>query len=446
MRRALLAGLFALAAITAPSLAPARAQDTAPESPPPAAEATAGRAALQPVPPDSGPVAVPEPSEKAMRYYRSGNVLWWVATLWGFAVPALLLWTGFSARMRTWAGLLGRRWFLVLVVYFLIFSAVTFLLDLPLAYYSGYVRPHAYELSNQTLGKWSSDLVKGLMVGTIAGALFLWIPYLLLRKSPRRWWLYSGLASVPVIALLLLVSPLWIEPLFNEFGPMKDKVLEARIVELAGRARIAGGEVYEVEKSVDTKTVNAYVSGFGETKRIVLWDTLLQKLEDDQVVLVMGHEMGHYVLQHIPKTIGLLAALIIAGLFGVHRTAHGLLQRHAARFGFDRLDDVASLPLVLLLFNLFAFVLTPALLAYSRWQEHEADRFGLEITQDNRACGEAFVRLQEENLSNPRPGALFKLWRASHPPLGERIDFCNSYRPWEGGAPLRYGDLFESGG
>jgi Zn-dependent protease with chaperone function len=434
MRRLLLACLVAFAVHALPAIA----QET--PAPPPAA------APMQSVQSDDGPVAVPEPSEKAMRYYRTGNVLWWVLTAWSFAVPALLLWTGFSARLRGWAERLGRRWFLVLVIYFILFSAVTFLLDLPLAFYAGYVRQHAYDLSNQTLGKWVSDALKGLMVGTVAGALFLWIPYLLLRQSPRRWWLYSGLASVPVIALLLLVSPLWIEPLFNKFGPMKDKALEGRILGLAERAGIEGGEVFEVEKSVDTKMVNAYVSGFGETKRIVLWDTLLEKLEPDHVVFVMGHEMGHYVLHHIPKTIAILGVLIVAGLWGVHRSARRLLDRHGARFGFRRLDDVASLPLVLLLLNVFFFVLEPAVLAYGRWQEHEADRFGLEITADNRACGEGFVRLQEENLSNPRPGTLFKLWQASHPPLGERIDFCNDYHPWTSGQPLRYGELFSGGG
>lgn len=437
MRRLVLACLIAAAVHALPAIA----QEASPTPAAPSPEVAVQTATAAPEE-AAGPVAVPEPSEKAMRYYRSGNVLWWIATAWGFAVPALLLWTGVSARLRTWAERWGRRWFLVLVLYFILFSAVTFLLDLPLAFYAGYVRQHAYDLSNQTLGKWVSDALKGLMVGTIAGGLFLWIPYLLLRKSPRRWWLYSGLLSVPVVALILLVSPLWIEPLFNKFGPMKDKALEARILGLAERAGIAGGEVYEVEKSVDTKMVNAYVSGFGETKRIVLWDTLLQKLEPDQVVFVMGHEMGHYVLHHIPKTIAILGALIVAGLWGVHRSARGLLDRHAGRFGFSRLDDVASLPLILLLLNVFFFALAPAVLAYSRWQEHEADRFGLEITTDNRACGEGFVRLQQENLSNPRPGALFKLWRASHPPLGERIDFCNGYHPWTSGAPLRYGELF----
>jgi len=406
----------------------------------PAAPAAAGSAAAASGPP-SQPVPVPQPSDKAMRYYRSGNVLWVLETLWGFAVPALLLFTGFSARLRDAARKVGRNWFFTLVVYGLLFTVLTFVLDLPLAWYGDFARQHAYGLSDQTAAKWWSDAFTGLAIGCIATALTLWLPYLLLRWSPRRWWLYTGLAAIPLIVTLLIVTPIWIEPLFNKFGPMKDKALESRILALADRAGIEGSRVYEVNKSVDTKTVNAYVTGFLGTKRIVLWDTTLAKLSPPEVLLVMGHEMGHYVLGHVPQLIALASLLVLFGLWVIHRTAGGLIARYRDRFGFVQLSDVASLPLIALLFSLVTFVLSPGLLAFTRHTEHEADRFGLEITRDNHDCATAFVKLQEENLSNPRPGLLFKLWRSSHPPLGERIDFCNEYRPWEKGEPLKYGDL-----
>lgn len=389
------------------------------------------------------PVPVPEPSEKAMRYYRSGNVLWAVGALWAFLVPAALLFTGFSARLRDWARRIGRNWFLTIVVYSILFTLVTFVIDLPLAYYAGFVRPHAYDLSNQTLGKWAGDLMKGLLISLIFGALTLWFPYLLLRKSPRRWWLDTGILSVPLLLFMLLISPVWIDPLFNEFGPMKDKALEARILALADRAGIEGSRVYEVEKSVDTETLNAYVAGLGDTKRIVLWDTLLRKMNDREILFVMGHEMGHYVLRHTLYTIGLVAVLVLLGLYFVHRSSGALIDRYQHRFGFRELADIASLPLLSLLFSLVLFILTPAVLAIGRTFEREADRFGLEITRDNHSAANAFVKLQQENLGNPRPGWLYKLWRSSHPPLGERIDFANEYRPWETGQPLRYEHLIE---
>ncbi|HEV8578423.1 MAG TPA: M48 family metallopeptidase [Thermoanaerobaculia bacterium] len=409
----------------------------------PAEDTAAPAVSAEPAPrgDSSAPVPVPEPSDKAMRYYRSGNVLWVIGTLWGFAVPCLLLFTGFSARLRDAAHKIGRKRFFTIAVYGILFTLVTFVLDLPLAFYQDFVRQHAYGLSDQSAAKWWSDAFKALAVSCVFIALILWFPYWLLRKSPRRWWLYTGLATAPLLALLLFVTPIWIEPLFNQFGPMKDKALEAKILALADRAGIEGSRVYEVNKSVDTKTVNAYVTGFLKTKRIVLWDTILAKLSDREVLLVMGHEMGHYVLGHVPQLIALGTALALLGLWVIHRTAGGLIARYRDRFGFSELSDVASLPLIALLFSLVTFVLSPAVLAFTRHNEHEADRFGLEITRDNHDCATAFVKLQQENLSNPRPGRLFKLWRSSHPPLGERIDFCNGYRPWEKGEPLAYGDL-----
>jgi Zn-dependent protease with chaperone function len=387
-------------------------------------------------------VAVPEPTAKAISYYRSGNVLWAVTTVWGFLIPALFLWTGLSARIRSWAHAIGRKWFFVIAVYFVIFTVISFVIDLPLSYYAGFVREHAYGLSNQTLGKWFSDGLKSLMVGLILGVLVMWVPYLLLRKSPRRWWLYTGLLAIPFIVMVLLVQPIWIDPLFNKFGPMKDTTLETQILALADRAGIAGGRVFEVAKSEDTKAVNAYVTGVGGTKRIVLWDTILAALEPRELLVVMGHEMGHYVLHHIWKLIAFLSVLILLTLYAAHRAAGWLLHRYSDRFGFSELADVASLPLILLLMNLASFAVSPAALAVQRHFEHEADRFGLEITRDNHAAAMAFVKLQQENLGVPRPGALYKWWRASHPPLGERIDFSNDYRPWESGGPLVYGDHF----
>jgi STE24 endopeptidase len=372
-------------------------------------------------------VAVPEPSALAVQYHRSGNVLWAVSTALSLLIPALLLFTGASARLRRLAQRIGRRWLLMVALYALLFTLIIALLSLPLAYYEGYLRQHAYGLSNQSLGRWLGEWLKGVAVGGIGLALVLWIPYLLLRRSPKRWWLYAGLASIPISTLLLVITPIWVDPLFNDFGPMKDKALEMRILALARRAGIEGSRVYQVDKSVDTKTVNAYVTGLGRTKRIVLWDTILARLEPDQVLFVMAHEMGHFVLRHTLTFILGAAVLITISLYVVHRVAGRLIARFSRQFGFSQLSDVASFPLLLLLGSLVSLALVPALLALNRYQEHQADRFALEVTRDNHAAATTFVRLQEENLSVPRPGPFYMLWRGSHPALGDRIDFANSY-------------------
>jgi STE24 endopeptidase len=392
---------------------------------------------------DTALVSVPEPSPRALQYYRSGNALWAVGTLLGLLLPAVLLWTGWSARLRTLAFRVGRRWLPSLMIYALLFTAVMALLGLPFSYYVGFVRQHAYGLSAQTLEKWAADWAKGVMVSGIGLALVVWIPYLLLRRSPRRWWLYAGLASIPVATLVLIVSPILVDPLFNDFAPLRDPSLERRILVLARRGGIPESRVFQVNKSVDTKRINAYVTGVGQTKRIVLWDTLLDKLEPDQVAFVVAHEMGHFVLRHVLALIALTAGLALASLYLIHRVAGRLIRRFGPKFGFTQLSDPASLPLLVLLGTLVSFATTPLLLAFTRHQEHEADRFALELTRDNRSAATAFVRLQQENLSVPRPGLLFMLWRGSHPALGDRVDFANRYRPWERGQALRYDSHFE---
>ena len=387
-------------------------------------------------------VAVPEPSALAVRYQRSGNVLWAVSTALGLLIPAILLFTGLSARVRQLAQRIGRRWLLMVALYALLFTLITALLTLPLAYYEEFLRQHAYGLSNQSFGRWLGEWLKGVAVSAVGLSLVLWIPYLLLRRSPKRWWLYAGLATIPIATMVLVITPIWVDPLFNHFGPMKDKALEARILSLAQRAGIEGSRVYEVDKSMDTRTVNAYVTGLGGTKRIVLWDTILARLEPDQILFVTAHEMGHFVLGHTLIFIIGAAALITASLYVVHRVAGRLIARFSRRFGFDQLSDLASFPLLMLLGSIVSLALIPLLLALSRYQEHEADRFALEITRDNRAAATTFVRLQEENLAIPRPGPLYTLWRGSHPALGDRVDFANHYRPWETKKRMHYDHLF----
>jgi STE24 endopeptidase len=225
---------------------------------------------------------------------------------------------------------------------------------------------------------------------------------------------------------------------------MKDRGLERRILDLASRAGIQGSRVYEVDKSRDTKTVNAYVTGFMGTKRIVLWDTLIAKLEPDEVLVVMGHEMGHYVLGHVVRSIALSTFGALLVLYLVHRSSGYALRRFGPWLGISALHDPAALPLLAVLIQGVALLTSPVALAYSRAQEHEADRFALELTRANRSAGLAFAKLQGENLSIPYPHPLVKFLRSTHPPIGERIDFCNAYRPWKTGESRWYEGLFSA--
>src|SRR5437667_8846614 len=173
-----------------------------------------------------------------------------------------------------------------------------------------------------------------------------------MRKSPRRWWLHAWMAATGAGALMVFLTPVWIDPLFNRFGPMKDKALEADILALASRAGIPGSRVFEVDKSADTKAVNAYVTGFMASKRIVLWDTLVARLDRRELLTVLGHEMGHYVLGHVRQGVLLSAVLTFFGFYAFYRVNGRLIERFKERFGFDRVSDIASWPLILLLLGI----------------------------------------------------------------------------------------------
>src|SRR5579872_2737015 len=203
-------------------------------------------------------VVVPEATDQAMRYYRSGNFLWIIQQLWGFAIPLLFLFTGFSAKLERFSAKIGRSWFFTIAVYLIFFIAIYQLLELPLSYYSGYIRQHEYELSSQSAARWFSHYGTGTLVALIGSLFFVWIFYILLKKSPKKWWFYSSLVSIGILFLAMFIQPIWIDPLFNQFGPMKNKELEGQILNLASQAGIDQGRVYEVDKSQDTSMLNAY--------------------------------------------------------------------------------------------------------------------------------------------------------------------------------------------
>jgi STE24 endopeptidase len=380
---------------------------------------------------DCAHVAIPEASELAMRYYHSGNLLWILGQSLGLILPLLFLMKGFSARLASLAHRYGRLWFFGIALYLIAFIVLYHLLDLPFDFYIEYLREHAYGLSNQGFIQWLADYGKGVLVMIITAIACVWIFYLLLKKSPKRWWMYGSLVNIAISFITMFIQPIWIDPLFNTFSPMKDKQLEKEILQLAAQVGIERGRVFEVDKSKDTNLVNAYVTGFGKMSRIVLWDTAIKKLSQEELLFVMGHEMGHYVLHHMWWWFFYYSLSSFVMFYLIYRCMHILLRRYHKAWGFQEIYNIASLPLFLCLITLFSVISLPLFNVVSRHMEHQADRFGLEITHNNQAAAEAFIILQQENLANPRPGMLYKIWRSSHPPLGERIEFAETYCPWK---------------
>jgi STE24 endopeptidase len=379
------------------------------------------------------PVPVPEPTAKAVQFYRSGIVWWLVGQGWSWLVPTVILFTGFAGWLGRQSKRIGRWEVCATLVFVLLYLLIRYLVSLPLNYFRGFVRLHDYGLSNQTFGRWLDHSFKELLVNVfIFGTTFVVLRQLM-RWSPRQWWVYCSLFVGAGLFFMAFAYPIWVDPLFNRFGPMKDKKLEADIVALAERADIDGARIYEVDKSADTKAVNAYVNGLGSTKRIVLWDTIIAKLDRDELRFIMAHEMGHYVLRHVLILCVLSALALAGGLWLVNRIGSRIIARFNRRFGFANLSDLGAIPLLMLFLAVFSFLLAPLSNLVTRHTEHEADRFALEITRGNHAAALAFVKLQEENLSVPRPAFLDMLWRGTHPCLADRIDFANTCHPWTTG-------------
>lgn len=360
--------------------------------------------------------------------------------LYGILVGLLLMFSGLAARFRDIANGLGHRRYVRVLVFFTLYSVAVFALSLPLAWYEEFALEHQYGLSTQSFGGWALDSVKGLVFSIVAVGVvpLLATVWWAIEKQQKRWWLWVALGTLPVALASAVLQPLVFEPLFNQFTPLKDASLRGEILALGARAGIPARDVYEVDMSARTRKVNAYVSGFGASQRIVLWDTTLRAMKRDEILFVMGHEMGHYVLAHTWKYLGLISLGAFAGFWLCGVFARAWLAGFGQRWGVTRLDDLAAMPVLLLSLTLVTLLALPGLNAASCAIEHESDVYGLEITRDNDAGARAFLKLAQDNRSDPEPADWVRILLYDHPPLGERIRFAMAYRPWESGAPNRF--------
>ena len=369
-----------------------------------------------------------------VRHSRLLDVLYFVGTFYSFAVLLIILKTPISIRVRDAAARVSKWPFVIAMVYFALLSVITTAFEFPLSFYAGFIVPHQFDLTNQTFGSWIGDFAKAFAVDVLIGALIAALALLGIRRV-RRWWIVLWLGSIPLIILGVIITPLIIDPLFNKFEPLKDVQLRNHLLAEASRAGIEGSRVYQVDKSKQTKEMNAYVTGLGVSKRIVLWDTLLQKMDHDEILAVMGHEMGHYVLHHLWKGIAFTVALSFLGFFFAQKSYEWGVRRWGGRWGIAERGDPAALPWLLVVSSVLGFLVTPAAAGFSRHVEHQADVFGLELTHLNEPMASAFVKFAEDSKVDPNPPRVIEWWRYSHPSLGRRIDFVLHYRPWDDGKP-----------
>ncbi len=431
---ALILAIASVAAAQAPESAATPADSAVVDS-----AAAAGAAAI----PTSAPDYVAEVRAKFtpenQAYSGARTTLAFIAPFYAVVVALVLLFSGLSAKFRDIAHDLSQRPFTRALVYVILFSVAGFLLTLPFDWFDGFVLEHRFRLSNQTPTAWFDDHFKELLFQVAFLGVF---PLVMLglrqiERSPRRWWIHFTLVTAPLTALSMFILPLVIEPAFNKFKPLANTELTDHILALGARAGIPARKVLEADRSAQTKKLNAYVSGFGVSQRIVIWDTTLQAMTEDEILFVMGHEMGHYRLGHLWKGAVFSAFVAAIVFFVIALVAPPLVRRFGGWWGFDALHDLAAVPLFAGLLTIVIFLLGPIINGFERAIEHEADVYAVEITRDNDAGARAFIKLGEFNRSNPEPAPLVKQFLYDHPPLVERVEFALDYRPWEVGRPNR---------
>jgi len=364
-----------------------------------------------------------------------------ISFVYGLVVLWLILLWKLAPKYRDWAERFSSRRFLQSMVFSPLLLLTMSVLTLPADLYDQWIS-RKYGISVQGWGSWSWDWAKGELISYVIGIILIWLLYTVIRRSARRWWFYFWLFSLPILLLIFFVSPWIIQPLFHKFEPLqqKDPALTASLEQMVQRAgeNIPPQRMFWMGAGEKTTALNAYVTGFGASKRIVVWDTTIAKMNTPQIVFVTGHEMGHYVLKHIPKLLAFFAAILFVLFYLGFRSIGWVLSRWGEKWRIKGLDDWASLPVLLFLISVFAFLANPLMSAVSRHYEHQADQYGLEVTHgltpdSGQVAAQAFQILGEVDLADPDPNPVDVFLFYSHPPIPDRIPFSLTYDPWSKG-------------
>jgi|SRR5579862_96037 len=383
---------------------------------------------------------------KAIEYAAARNRLYFIAVAYGIAVLLALLAWHVAPRIRDFAESLTRRRLLQAYIIAPLFLLAVDALELPVALYSHHLSLK-YEQSIQGWGSWFWDWTKGELLTFALAGIAIWVLYGAMRRSPRRWWFYFWLAAVPMVVLLMFIEPVAVEPLFFKFEPLaaRQPALVAAIEKVVTRGglEIPPDRMFEMKASEKLKSLNAYVTGIGASKRVVVWDNTIQKMSTGQTLFVFGHEMGHYVLGHVWIGIGAAMLGILIFLFLAYQAMRWALARWGARWAIREMNDWASLPVLLLALAVFGFLSQPVGSSFSRVLEHNADVYGLEVIHgivpnSSGEAAQAFQILGEVSLDDPNPSPFIEFWLYDHPSISDRVRFASQYDPWSAGQPPKY--------
>jgi len=367
----------------------------------------------------------PQRQQSAKEYAKIRRRFMLLDLLLGTALLLTWLVMGWSVDLRDWVlGWTQNSWLAVLA-YGGIFGGCFFIIDLPLSFYTGYILPHRFQQSNQTLKGWVLDLFKNLALSIVLGGFILEIVYIMLQTSPQYWWLWTAGFFLLFNVLLANLAPVLLLPIFYKFNSLDEKYqdLQDRLMSLAKKAGIEVMGVYAFDMSRRTKSANAGLTGLGNTRRIILGDTLLEEFTTDEIETVLAHEIGHHINKDIP--LGMFVQTLIT-LGGLYLTSLGLTWG-ISYFNFESVADLATFPLFGLFLGTYGLISLPLTNGFSRWREVHADRFALQLTNRGAAYANALIRLSNQNLAevDPEPWVEFLLY--SHPALEKRIRMAQSF-------------------
>ena len=341
--------------------------------------------------------------EKSNSYFEGGYwlILW--GALVGILVDFLILQSRLSARFRDWAERVTRRKWLQPALYALPYIIVGFLIALPWTIYTDFFREQQYDLMSLDFGSWFGEQMVGLVISLIMFPLLVMAIFAVIRRAPKTWWIWGTGVIAIFLFIGMMLGPIFISPLFNEYNEMAEGPMRDKIVAMAAEYDIPAENIYVFDQSKQHKRISANVSGIGPTIRISLNDNLLERTDPDEVAAVMGHELGHYVLGHIWRTVFILSLIMAVGLFVTALVAPRLIERHGGKWGVRSISDPAAIPLLSLILTAYFFAATPALNSLVRITESEADQFGLDTAREPDGFAKVAMRLSEYRKIEPGP-------------------------------------------
>jgi STE24 endopeptidase len=365
----------------------------------------------------------PERQRRAKEYVRISRRLFVVDLALGAAYVLIWIVAGWSPWLRDQVHHLTQAAWLSVPLFALGFGLPYFILSAPLTYYSGFVLPHRYKQSTQTWRAWLVDQLKGLLISGVLGLIILEVIYALLGAFPQTWWLWTALVMLVFTILLSNLAPVLIFPLFYKYQPLEDEDLGDRLNDLATKAGARVKGVYVFNMSSKTVAANAALMGLGNTRRIVLGDTLVEKFTANEIETVLAHELGHHVHHDLPFGIVVQSVLTLVGFW----LANGVMRWGISTFDYNGLTDPATLPLLIVALSIFGLVTMPLSNAWSRWREVKADQYALKITDKPRAFINAMTRLANQNLADAEPPAWVEFLLHSHPSISKRVAMAKRF-------------------